>query len=73
MDDSSHACFVEYRYGVNQALLVTQKVSKTFNPCILDLPSVGALVGFYHACLGFPVKLTWLEAIKAGNLDLLEG
>jgi hypothetical protein len=30
---------------------------------------MGALVGFYHACLGFPVKQTWLDAIKAGNCD----
>ncbi len=32
-----------------------------------------ALVGFYHACLGFPVKQTWLDAIKAGNCDTFEG
>jgi hypothetical protein len=31
------------------------------------------LVGFYHACLGFPVKQTWLDAIKAGNCDTFEG
>jgi hypothetical protein len=31
------------------------------------------LVGFYHACLGFPVKQTWLGAIKAGNCDTFEG
>jgi hypothetical protein len=30
---------------------------------------MGALVGFYHACLGFPVKQTWLDAIKAGNCN----
>jgi hypothetical protein len=34
---------------------------------------MGALVGFYHACLGFPVKQTWLDAIKAGNCDSFEG
>jgi hypothetical protein len=34
---------------------------------------VGALVGFYHACLSFPVKQTWLDAIKAGNCDLFGG
>jgi hypothetical protein len=38
-----------------------------------DLPSISALVGFYHACLGFPVKHTWLEAIKAGNCDSFNG
>ena len=32
-----------------------------------DLPSVGALVKYLHAAAGFPVKSTWLAAIKAGN------
>ena len=32
-----------------------------------DLPSVGALVRYLHAATGFPVKSTWLAAIKAGN------
>jgi hypothetical protein len=31
------------------------------------------LVGFYHACLGFPVKQTWLDAIKASNCDTFDG
>jgi hypothetical protein len=39
----------------------------------LDLPIVGALVGFYHAYLGFPVKQTWLKAAKAGNCDTFDG
>jgi hypothetical protein len=39
----------------------------SFDPCRLDRPSIGALIGFYHACLSFPAKLTWLDAIKAGN------
>ena len=73
MDDSGQACFVEYQYGVDQALAVSQNASKQYNPRIQDLPSVGALVGFYHACLRFPVKQSWLEAIKAGNFDSLEG
>eukprot|EP00804_Cyclotella_cryptica_P000822 CCRYP_001069-RA/>CCRYP_001069-RA protein AED:0.19 eAED:0.19 QI:0/0/0/1/1/1/2/0/711 len=32
-----------------------------------DLPSVGALVHYLHAAAAFPVKSTWLTAIKAGN------
>ena len=32
-----------------------------------DLPSVEALVRYLHAAAGFPVKSTWLDAIKAGN------
>jgi hypothetical protein len=38
-----------------------------FDPRSMDLPSIGTLVGFYHAWLGFPVKQTWLQAVKAGN------
>ena len=32
-----------------------------------DLPSTPALIGFLHATAGYPVKSTWLAAIKAGN------
>ena len=32
-----------------------------------DLPSVDALVRYFHAAAGFPVRDTWLKAIKAGN------
>ena len=32
-----------------------------------DLPSVNALVRYFHAAAGFPVRDTWLKAIKAGN------
>ena len=32
-----------------------------------DLPSVEALVRYFHAAAGYPVKDTWLRAIKAGN------
>ena len=32
-----------------------------------DLPSVEALVRYFHAAAGFPVKDTWLSAIKAGH------
>jgi hypothetical protein len=44
-----------------------------FDPQWIDLPSIPALVAFYHACLGFPVKDTWLEAIKAGNCNTFNG
>jgi hypothetical protein len=44
-----------------------------FDLCRLDLPSIGASVGFYHAYLGFPVKQRWLDAIKAGNCDTFDG
>ena len=34
---------------------------------VYDLPSVEALVRYMHAAEGFPVKYTWLKAIKNGN------
>ena len=38
-----------------------------------DLPSVGALVRYLHATAGFPVKYTWLGAIKSGNYSSWPG
>ena len=32
-----------------------------------DLPSVEALVKYFHAAAGYPVRSIWLAAIKAGN------
>jgi hypothetical protein len=71
---SGVACLVYYLYGAAQAVTLAAHAAGTlFDPRCLDLPSVGALVGFYHACLGFPVKQTWLDAIKASNCDTFEG
>ena len=38
-----------------------------------DLPSVGALICYLHANAGFPVKSTWLGAIKARNYSSWPG
>ena len=38
-----------------------------------DLPSVEALIRYFHAEAGFPVRDTWIRAIKAGNFDLWPG
>ena len=75
IDENGQACYVTYMYGANQAMAmaVELKPNQPFDPCSLNLPSMGALVGFYHACVGFPVKQTWLDAIKAGNFDSLPG
>ena len=51
----------------------TTKSGIPFDPRSVDRLSMGALVGFYHACAGFPVKHTWLKAIKAGNFNSLPG
>jgi len=65
---------VYYIYGAAQAAALAARAAGTpFDPRSLDFPSIGALVGFYHACLGFPVKQTWLDAIKAGNCDTFDG
>jgi hypothetical protein len=53
--------------------LAARATGTLFDPRSLDLPSIGALVGFYHACLGFPVKQMWLDAINAGNCDTFNG
>jgi len=34
-----------------------------------DLPSVQALVIYFHASAGYPVRDAWLKAIKAGNYE----
>jgi hypothetical protein len=74
MDNVGQACFVSYQYEAAQALALAAWSSTTrFDPLSLNLPRVGALVGFYHACLGFPVKQTWLDAIKTGNCDSFDG
>ena len=40
---------------------------------VYDLPSMEALVRYMHAVEGFPVKSTWLRAIKHGNLNTWPG
>jgi hypothetical protein len=73
-DTSGIACLVYYLYGASQVVSLAAHAAGTpFNPLSLDFPSIGALVGFYHACLGSPVKQTWLNVIKAGNCDTFEG
>jgi hypothetical protein len=68
------ACSVYFLYGAAQAVALAARAAGTpFDPRSLDLPSIAALVGFYHACLGFPVKQTWPEAIKAGNCNTFDG
>ncbi len=51
----------------------TKSGRPSFDPRQIDLPSIPALVAFYHACLGYPVKDSWLDAVKAGNCDTFDG
>jgi hypothetical protein len=68
------ASLVYYLYSAAQVVaLATRATGTPFDPCSLDLHSIGALVGFYHAFLGFPVKQTWLDAIKASNCNIFKG
>ena len=34
---------------------------------VYDLPSTKQAIRWMHAVCGFPVKSTWLKAVKAGN------
>ena len=40
---------------------------------VYDLPSVEAPVRYMHAAAGFPVRSTWLKAIKCGNFNSWPG
>jgi hypothetical protein len=65
---------VKFLREATQSMAIAAHASSIlYNPQTLNLPSIGALVSFYHACLGFPVKQTWLDAIKAGNCDTFNG
>ena len=38
-----------------------------------DLPSVAALVRYFHAAAGYPVRSTWMNDIKEGNYESWTG
>ncbi len=65
---------MEFLLGVTQSMAMAAHASDTpYNPQTLNLRSIGTLVSFYPACLGFPVKQTWLDTINAGNCDTFDG
>jgi hypothetical protein len=65
---------VVFLHEATQSMAMSAQASSTpYNPQTLNLPSISALVSFYHACFGFPVKQTCLDAIKAGNCDTFDG
>jgi hypothetical protein len=62
-----------FLHKATQSMAMAAQASSTpYNPRTLALSSISALVSFYHACLGFPVKQTWLDAIKAVNCDTFD-
>ena len=38
-----------------------------------DIPSIEALIRYFHAAVGYPVCFTWLKAIGAGNYSTWPG
>ena len=73
-DEAGEQYDIVLQYG-NTAFTVTASSKGgrlSFGPRRIDLPSIPALVAFYHACLGFPIKDLWLESIKAGNCNIFD-
>jgi hypothetical protein len=65
---------VKFLREATQSMAMAAHASSTpYNPQMLNLLSISALCSFYHACLGFPVKQTWLDIVKAGNCDTFDG
>jgi hypothetical protein len=65
---------VVFLHEATQSMAMTAQASGTpYNLQTLNLPSISTLVSFYHACLGFPVKQTCLDASKAGICDTFDG
>jgi hypothetical protein len=65
---------VKFLWEATQSMAMAAHASSTtYNPQTLDLRSIGALISFYHACMGFLVKQTWLHAIIEGNCDTFDG
>ena len=51
----------------------TTSQSRPESSNVYDLPSMEALVRYMHAAAGFPVRSTWLKAIKNGNFNSCPG
>ena len=52
----------------NTAKMATLETYSAYN-----LPSVDALIHYFHAAAGYPVRSTWLTAISAGNYSSWTG
>ncbi|KAL7525440.1 hypothetical protein ACHAWF_004304, partial [Thalassiosira exigua] len=40
---------------------------------VFELPSKAKQIAYYHAAAGFPVKSTWINAVRAGNYSTWQG
>ena len=67
MDEYGQACFVEYQYGVDQALAVNN-LRTVNNSRIHDLPSVAALVDSTMHVSDFQLKKLGLRLSKQVTL-----
>ena len=61
------------KYGQAFTVIPKSKSSDLQAFSAYDLPNVEALVRYVHVAAGFPVKSTWLDAIKAGNFASWSG
>ena len=60
---------LEYRKGQMAPIKPTRKRREKLEKAnsVYDLPSTEEAIKWMHATCGYPVKSTWLKAIKAGN------
>ena len=54
--------------GSKKITMNIPKASEEINN-VYELPSTEKAIRFLHAAAGFPTKLTWLKAIRAGNYE----
>ncbi len=73
MDTMGPQYKIKFQYDTSVFTVMASSGHLPFDPHQVDLPSIPTLVAFYHACLGFLVKDTWLNAIKVGNCDMFVG
>ena len=60
----------------NDNIIMDYTTTKKTTPAehsAFDLPSIESLVRYMHAASGFPIKSTWLKAIKKGNFATWPG
>ncbi len=60
---------VVFLHEATQSMAMAAQASSTpYNPQTLNLPSISALVSFYHACLGFLVKQSGWTPLKQASV-----
>ena len=69
MDDTGYHCGNNGQRGTWQPRAPKKRVIQKLQQAnsVYDLPSIEQGIKWMHAVCGYPVKSTWLKAIKAGN------